>query len=134
MYKSIIYVLFFVSVSSYSDELDVLRVDRVVPQNLKLSFPNDENIKPRSSAFKLINYVVMSNEKGERLAVITITNSSTGSRILQAGHVMALFANGKRESPKEFKLNFKGEETQSITVSFGENKYPILSLYTGIEI
>ncbi len=72
----------------------------------------------------------MSNELGERWAVITLKNSSSGSRVLEHGHLMAIFANGKRKSPRKFKLNFKGDETQSITVSFGESKFPVLSVYS----
>ena len=130
MHKIIISAFFLLSFSSNANETEVLTVDRVVPNNLELSFPNDRRIKPKSSDFELVNYVVMSNELGERWAVVTVRNSSTGGRTLENGHLMALFANGDRKSPLEFKVNFEGKETQSITVSFGENKFPILTITT----
>ncbi|EDM65698.1 hypothetical protein PE36_09783 [Moritella sp. PE36] len=130
MHKIIISAFFLLSFSSNANETEVLTVDRVVPNNLELSFPNDRRIKPKSSDFELVNYVVMSNELGERWAVVTVRNSSTGGRSLENGHLMALFANGDRKSPLEFKVNFEGKETQSITVSFGENKFPILTITT----
>ena len=130
MNKIIISLFFFFSVTCFANEAEVLTVDRVVSNSLELAFPNDKNIKPQSSDFILFNYVVMSNNMGERWAVITLTNSTSGSRTLKNVHLMALFANGKRKSPLDFTLNFEGNETQSITVLFGENKFPILSIFT----
>lgn len=128
MYKSIIAGLILLSFTSQASETEALTIDRSVLSNLELAFPNDKNVKPQSSAFELINYVLMSNESGERWAVITLKNSSSGNRVLEHKHLMALFANGKRKNPLALKLNFEAEETQSITVSFGSSKFPILSI------
>lgn len=130
MYKFLLLISILFSVSSYADETEALTVDRVIANNLELAFPNDKNIKPKASDFELINYVVMSNDLGERWAVITLSNTSSGRRILEHDHLMALFADGKRKSPPAFNVSFEGQETQSITVSFGENKFPILSIGT----
>jgi len=127
-------LLLLLSFAANAQEDDVLTVDRLVAKNIHLSFPNDQNIKPKESDFNIINYVLMSNETGERWSVITLTNSSTGARSLEQDHLMALFADGSRISPLEYKLNFKGNETQSITVSFGEHKFPILSIYASDEL
>ena len=113
-----------------AEDTEVLNVDRSVANNINLSFPNDNNIKPKSGDFEIVNYVLMSNEMGERWSVITLTNLSSGNRDLEQDHLMALFADGSRKSPLQYKLNFKGNETQSITVSFGEYKFPILSIYS----
>jgi len=117
-----------------ANETDVLIVDRVVSKNLELAFPNDKNLKPKPSDFELVNYVIMSNELGERWAVLTLTNTSRGNRTLEHDHIMAMFADGERKNPLELKLNFEGKETQSITVSFGESKFPILSISSGTEL
>jgi len=118
------------SFASNAQEGDVLTVDRLVTKNIHLSFPNENNIKPKESDFTILNYVLMSNEVGERWSVITLKNASTGARTLEQDHLMALFADGRRTSPLEHKLNFKGSEIQSITVSFGEHKFPILTIYS----
>ncbi|NQZ80904.1 MAG: hypothetical protein HRT52_07795 [Colwellia sp.] len=109
---------------------EVLSVDRSVTNNINLFFPNERNIKPKAGDFEIINYVLMSNEVGERWGVITLTNLSNGSRELDQDHLLALFADGSRQPPLEYKLNFKGKETQSITVSFGQSKFPILSIHS----
>ena len=59
---------------SIASEADVLTVDRVVSTNLELAFPNDKNLRAKPSDFELVNYVIMSNEIGERWAVLTLTN------------------------------------------------------------
>lgn len=109
---------------------DALTVDRSVSQNIELSFPSDYDIDPKRGDFEVVNYVLMSNEGGERWAVITLTNLSSGNREFDNEHVIALFADGTRVNPLQYKLNFRGRETQSITVSFGEHKFPILSIYS----
>ena len=113
---------------------NVLNVDRAIPSSIHLSFPNDNKITPKKSDFTILNYVLMSNNEGERWAVITLTNLSSGNRELNQEHLLALFADGSRLTPIEFKLGFKGSETQSVTVSFAEHKFPILSVYSSNEL
>lgn len=114
--------------SAQADE--VLNVDRALASNIHLSFPNEKDIAPKDSDFAILNYVLMSNEVGERYAVITLVNTSSGTRSLEQDHLIALFADGSRKAPTAEKLNFKGNETQSITVSFGTSKFPILAVYS----
>ena len=134
MSKYIVPLLIFLSCATQAEVAEILSVDRSVSRSLNLSFPNDNNIKPKQGDFEIVNYVLMSNELGERWSVITLTNLSTGNRNLDHEHLIALFADGTRTSPLEYRLNFKGKETQSITVSFGEHKFPILSIYSSNEI
>jgi hypothetical protein len=130
MFKSLLSVFFLVPWLTQAEAIEVLTVDRTVSKNIQLSFPNDNNIKPKKGDFEIINYVLMSNEVGERWSVITLTNLSSGNREFAHDHLIGLFADGSRKNPLKYKLNFKGQETQSITVSFGEHKFPILSIYS----
>lgn len=118
---------------SYGADSDILTIDRTVSNNILLSFPNEKNIKPKESDFKVLNYVLMSNETGERWSVITIENTASGNRSLEHNQIMGLFADGSRFVPQENKLQFEGGEIQSITVSFGEYKFPILAIYTSLD-
>ena len=133
MLKRLATSLVFLSLSSYAIDNDVLTVDRSVSKNIQLSFPNEQNIKPKESDFEVLNYVLMSSETGERWSVITIENTASGNRSLEHNHIMGLFADGSRFVPQENKLQFEGGETQSITVSFGEYKFPILAIYTSLD-
>lgn len=114
----------------FAAQKNVLNVDRAIPNSMQLSFPNDNNITPKKSDFSIVNYVLMSNEEGERWAVITLTNLASGKRELNQDHLLALFADGSRLTPNEFKLGFNGNQTQSVTISFAEYKFPILSVYS----
>ncbi|TMO82035.1 hypothetical protein CWC16_02095 [Pseudoalteromonas sp. S3776] len=114
----------------FAAQNNVLNVDRAIPNSMQLSFPNDNNITPKKSDFSIVNYVLMSNEIGERWAVITLTNLASGKRELNQDHLLALFADGSRLTPSEFKLGFNGNQTQSVTISFAEHKFPILSVYS----
>ena len=80
----------------------------------------------------MVNSVFMSSEQGRRVAVVTIRNDASGSRILQAEHIMALFADGRRVAPIALADNIKLEdgEQRSLTLSFGEDNYPILTIFT----
>lgn len=108
---------------------EVLNIDRSVSADLQLAFPNDENIVPNQSDFDVLNYVLMSNELGERFAVITLKNTASGNRGFEQKYLMALFADGTRKSPDAIKLNFRAKEIQSVTVAFGMSKFPILEVY-----
>lgn len=111
---------------------EVLRVDQVALQGIPFSFENDNNVRPKVSDFSVVNTVLMSSEQGRRVAVVTIRNDASGSRILQAEHIMALFADGRRISPMALADNIKLEdgEQRSLTLSFGVDFYPILSIFT----
>ncbi|KPH65487.1 hypothetical protein AMS58_05670 [Pseudoalteromonas porphyrae] len=111
---------------------DVLSVDQVGLQGMQFAFENDARIKPKNSDFSVVNSVFMSSEAGKRLAVITVRNDASGSRILEGSHLMALFADGSRKGPSSLTDGIKLDdgELRSVTVSFGEADYPILAIYT----
>jgi len=111
---------------------EVLSVDQVALQGMPFSFENDAKVRPKNSDFSVVNSVLMSSEQGRRVAVVTIRNDASGSRILQAEHIMALFADGRRISPMALADNIKLDdgEQRSLTLSFGEDNFPILSIFT----
>ena len=79
---------------------EALSVDRVVSQNLQLAFPNDDNIQPEISDFAVLNFVLMSNDNGERWSVITLKNQSSGRRTLSQKQ---LITRGKHRVRRGFK-------------------------------
>jgi len=130
MKKILPWLLCFSCSSLFAGESnDNLSIDRVVTNAENIMFANEPNIKPKAGNFSLLHYVLMSNEQGERWAVATIKNLSSGNRRFEHGHLMALFADGQRKIPEPVKQNFKGDEVLSLTLNFSESKFPILSLY-----
>lgn len=109
---------------------DALSVDRSVSSSVQLSFPNEKNIQPEVSDFSVLNYVLMSNEHGERWAVLTIKNRASGNRALNQDHLIGLLANGERIHPQAFKQWLSANESVSLTIAFGKNKFPLLEIYS----
>ncbi|GGJ03296.1 hypothetical protein GCM10007978_46070 [Shewanella hanedai] len=109
---------------------NVFHIDRSVSDNIDIEFANNDHIEPARSDFKVVNYVVMSSEEGGRKAVVTLVNTSSGSRIFQSNQVYALFADGKRRAPNAYKQEFSAGELISMTLSFGIRDLPILRIYT----
>ena len=123
-------LLFASALDANNYERDALTIDKSINQDLEFQFPNDNSVYPEISDFEVVNYVTMSNEYGERKVTITLHNTSTGNRIFVSDQVMALYANGKRVTPYQEKVSFKGKETQTLTLTFNSRKYPILKVYT----
>lgn len=124
------FLLFWVSSSSVYSNDDVVSIDSVVPNSFELAFPNESNIQPKQGDFEVNGFTLMSNSNGERWAVVTLKNLASGNRNLTNKHLLGLVANGERIAPIEFVQSFKADETLSLTVSFGESKFPLLSVYT----
>ena len=117
------------TVSAFANP-QALSIDRLIPENFELAFPNEQNLKPRKSDFAVVNYALMSNQVGERWAVVTIKNLATGWRMLDRKHLLAIAANGERIMPIDIQQHFKAGETLTLTINFGEHQFPILSIYS----
>ncbi|REL27123.1 hypothetical protein DXX93_11470 [Thalassotalea euphylliae] len=121
--------LAFFKISAFANQ-QALNIERLIPENFELAFPNEQNRQPRKSDFAIVSYALMSNQAGERWAVVTIRNLASGWRMLDQKHILALTANGERISPLDIEQHFKAEETLSLTINFGRHKFPLLSIYS----
>lgn len=128
LFKSTLLSLLIVAFSGAASD-DALSVDRVVPADLTLAFPNDNHQQPDLSDFTVQHFVLMSNDAGERWAVVTLANNANGNRSLSDKHLMAILANGQRITPQPFTQMFRAGETLSLTLYFGDSKFPLLSVY-----
>ncbi|MCW8877542.1 MAG: hypothetical protein OQK51_10840 [Kangiellaceae bacterium] len=129
----ITFVLSVIQTSSASanDQLsENLMVDQTIVNSQIIQFRNDDKVYPEKSQFEIIHALTMSNEQGERWATITFQNKAGGRRILESDHLLALFADGKRVFPRMEDEIFERKEIRSITVPFGNSKFPILTLVT----
>lgn len=120
--------IFLVFAAHASAQNDVLMIDQSIGADVKLAFPNERDIQPRSSTFQVVSYVPMSSEQGERWAIVTLKNTSSGSRIFESQYLLGLFADGDRREPQAFKRTLDGHEVVSLTLSFGRHKFPLLNV------
>ncbi len=124
-------VLFSSSLFAENEETSKgLTIERSISNPAEFQFPNDEQIFPDKSDFSIKNYILLSNEEGDRWVTVTLKNNSSGNRIFDNDQIMALFANGKRLQPQKKTLRFEGKETQTFAINFGRSKFPILAVYT----
>ncbi|MDN3682590.1 hypothetical protein QWZ04_19980 [Vibrio tapetis subsp. quintayensis] len=130
MIRYLFVILLCTAFPASSEENETLTIDQVVVESVDLAFSNESNTQPELSEFGIQNYVLMSNDLGERWAVVTVKNKASGRRTLTQKHFLAVLANGDRIFPNEFSQFFNRNETMSVTISFGQNKFPILSIYS----
>ena len=130
MKKNMLFVIALVSCAFACAENDVLAIDRPISDETEIAFPNDDNIRPQVSEFEVKDHLFTSSESGERWAVVTVENTSAGHRTFKQDQIMALFANGDRQEPLEFREGVEGRKTVSVTLQFRDNKFPILKLIT----
>lgn len=129
MCKWLSVLLVITSLTAYGGD-EALSIDRGLSTDVQFSFENDDNIVPELSDFDVTHVVLMSNDSGERYAVITVKNSANGQRTLTQKQLMALKADGERINPKVFSRLFSPLQTQSLTLDFGRHKFPLLNVYS----
>lgn len=114
---------------SYAEDYpqnEILTIDESIPDTVNLEFSNEDDFVPKISEFKILSSILMSNLSGERWAAVTIKNLSSHQRLFNKEHIIAIFANGDKRNPIQAKHKFSGQEKTTITINFGESKFPIL--------
>ena len=66
MFRFLLSLLVFFIYPCLAAGNDTLSIDRSVATDMQTFFPNDKNIQPKRSDFKVLNYILMSSESGER--------------------------------------------------------------------
>ncbi|MDF1780554.1 MAG: hypothetical protein P1U67_04605 [Alcanivoracaceae bacterium] len=111
-----------------ADESMVLQYDARPPLQGEIRFDQNDPKKIARHDFEVIDYALMSNDQGERWAVVTFRNNASGMRLLANEYLLANFSDGTQR----FALNLEGkvEANQYITrnVFFGYHRFPILQL------
>ena len=109
---------------------DVLTIEPVSPSMIDHPFETGSDDEPSQSDFGILNQILMSNQKGERWATITLSNLSSGQRIFSVEQLLAVFANGDKRPPELIQLKLAGGESGTYTFYFGIHKFPILYVYS----
>lgn len=108
-----------------------LYIDRVVDNTKPQMFLTHEDYQyPLRSSFKILNYVLMTNGKGERYATVTFENISDFRRRLQSEHVLGFYADGEQRHPKDFEQYFAAGEIATVLLKFNRSKFPLLQVNT----
>ena len=130
----IILFINLLSSASFAEEYSNTYTDTVLnfdqPHSLiqPLHFKNDDKLKPVSNYFRIVKSSYMSNRAGERWAIITFENQSSGQRLLKNEVVVATFADGFQSNAHNLNEILKGNEQRTISVFFGNQKFPIVTV------
>ena len=130
MIRVILSLVLFVSFAVYASNDSFLSIDPDIPNEAEIFLPNDDDTFPEKSDFKIISYIAMSSDDGERQALVTLENLSVGTRLFKNEQILGLFADGRRRTPLEKNMRFDGREVASVILSFGVSRFPLLNVYT----
>lgn len=115
-----------------ADDIDVddrvLYFDPALPPVGALRFQRDDDLDPDANDFRIINAFFMSNDLGERWALLTIENSASGQRLLKDEYLVATFANGSQAEAIGVEETVKAKERFTKTVFFGLHRFPIIQV------
>ncbi|MDG1945174.1 MAG: hypothetical protein P8J17_13040 [Halioglobus sp.] len=112
---------------------EVLQIENAAFKD-KPVFCEEDILDIKRNDFKLIDYELMSSESGERYALVSIKNTSSGRRILREENLVAIFSNCTSLYPQKIEQTLAGNETLTKKIYFGKNKFPIIKIITGNEI
>lgn len=110
-----------------------LHFDSFTQSRAPLYFSKDDALAPRESDFKLLGVSFLSNEKGDRWALISLENTARGQRILQNKMLLATFADGSQAYASGLNKTLQGSERFSKSVFFGNNQFPIVNITTYLD-
>ena len=105
-----------------------LRFDQAQPALPEPSFVNPQALKPEKGDFRIEHYAPMSNDLGERWALITLRNGSDGARLLKNEHLVATFADGTTAYAGNLNQRVEGGGLYTQAVFFGASRFPIVRI------
>lgn len=127
-----IFIVFLNTLSAYPDENPerdrVLHFDQPQTPLTSLLFKHDDELKPVPNDFRIIEVSYLSNNIGERWAIVTFKNKSAGQRFLKNEAIVATFADGVQVNSLNLSETFKGNERLTKAVFFGIHRFPIVSV------
>ncbi len=119
-----------VALASDLDSTGVFSYDPVIANRDKFKFYVDEDVEPARSDFQVVSQIFLSNEKGARIAVVSLRNIASGTRTLSNREIVAILANGEKIFPSATHFELLGGDEKSTVLDFGHQLVPILYVYT----
>lgn len=127
-----IFIITLGSLMAFSDEISsadtALHFDQPQTTLKSLNFKHEGELKPVPNDFHIIEVSYLSNNIGERWAIVTFGNRSSGQRLLKNKTIIATFADGAQAYSLNLNEVFKGNEHLSKAVFFGIHHFPIVNV------
>ncbi len=105
-----------------------LSFDKPIAATMEFYFEIEEDIYPEQSSFKIQDFAFLINERGERAALVNLTNTASALRSISTNHTYGLFADGSYRRPQNLGQRIDGGSTRSVLIKFGYSKSPLVKL------
>lgn len=113
-----------------SEPSGALFFDKPIASSFPAQFEIEEDLHPEQSSFRVLEVAFLSNEKGERWAMVNVFNTAASPRSIATNQVIALFADGSHRKPKSLSKRVDGGATETILIPVGISKAPLVKLLT----
>lgn len=113
---------------TFEEQNRTLHFDQPQTPLTTLNFKQKQALQPLANDFRIIEASYLSNEIGERWAVITFENKSSGQRLLKNKSLVATFADGHQTHAINLNETLTGHEKLSKAVFFGVYQFPIVTV------
>lgn len=112
----------------------VVSFDEVVISQGNLAFDSDRNVlRPSLSEFEIEYQRFLSNDLGQRFALITFSKKKNMLRSISERDIVGVLANGQRLYPIKLEGETQIGSRGSIFVHFGKHQFPLVDLETRTE-
>lgn len=91
---------------------------------------NSKDLRPRLSEFQVSYRRFLSNDVGERFALVTFTKETGILRIVDEQDIVGILANGERLYPISIDGETRIGSRGTALLNFGPNKFPLVGVET----
>lgn len=107
----------------------ILQFDSVRAGDSELRFDRGtRHLVPEAGPFRLTEYHAMSNDLGERWALVTVVNTENANRFIKETHLVATFADGTQRRAQNLNDPVGPLERLSKAVFFGHSPFPLVKV------
>ena len=108
-----------------------LQFDPISAPPKELAFePTLGDPRPQVSSFQINYHAFLSNELGERYALVTVSKSTASSSEFGTQDVIAVLASGQRIFPIRIEGERRITDRGTLLLAFGIQKFPVVKLET----
>lgn len=107
-----------------------LHFDQPIAKEMAIDFQIEEDLYPNRSSFELLDFAFLSNEAGERWALVVVRNTVHEFRSFSANQIIGFFASGNYRNPVSLNKRIEGKKTETFMIPFGKSDMPLVKLMT----
>lgn len=104
---------------------DIVTID---PETLSYDEEDRTQLMPTRAFVNIINFHPMSDDNGNRYALVTLQNQLRTRTVLEKENFVGIFANGRRSNPIACDETLDPAIERSTVLRFGSSKFPLVKI------